>query len=295
MPTFAWISSCLTITVCLPLGAQNAGTGMKVADATEDQQRAHGAGDILLRADSFHVSRRPDGTCVWFRRPWQNPGPGTSSYLAEVRNKDCFGVIYNVRRSSTVGPTAQALAKADRSIQAPGPSKPYGIPLRDDDYLMSPSEYTVEMEAFTVPRGANGRCDWDQAHVRRKQKPIEESGMQGERHERTCQGVMYFYAIPRDYQVGGAGLKAGPGRTVSIGFPPSIWEGPDTLTGRGREVRDIVNLVLPRLPANARVNQVSIEDEKTAYVEVSTPLRTVYQLEKQTGKWILSPKVTRGR
>ena len=166
--------------------------------------------------------------------------------------------------------------------------------MRADDYLIAPSEYTVEMEAFTVPRGANGRCDWDKARTRRKQKQTEESGLHGERHERTCQGVMYFYAIPKDHQVGGKALEPGPGRSVSTAFPPSIWEGPDTLTGRGRALRDIVNLVTPRLPASARINQVSIEDEKTAYVRVfsSNASTTVYQLDKKDGKWVLSPKVT---
>ena len=284
----------LTTIVTVRLGAQNVGAAGKPPDATEDQKRGLEAGAILLHADSFNVVRRPDGTCVWFKRPWRNPGPGTFSYLAEVRNKDCFGVIHNVRLTPAQDRGANATAQDDAGVRPPGPSKPFGTPLRDDDYVLQPSEYTVAMEAFTVPRAANGRCDWDRAETRRKQKQIEESSTQGERHERTCQGVMYFYAIPKDYQVGGKALEPGPGRSVSAAFPPSIWEGPDTLTGRGRELRDIVNLVTPRLPASARIDQVSIEDEKTAYVRVftSNASATVYQLDKKAGKWVLSPKVT---
>ena len=284
----------LTIMVARWLGAQNAAAVARAPDADEDQKRGIEAGAVLLRADSFHVFRRPDGTCVWFKRPWRNPGPGTSSYVAEVRNRDCFGVIYNVRPRPAAGGGTKAPEHVDTAMRSPAPSKPYGVPSRDDDYLMEPSEYTVEMEAFTVPRAANGRCDWNKAQTRRKQKQIEESSIQGERHERTCQGVMYFYAIPRDHQIGGKALEPGPGRSVSAAFPPHIWEGPDTLTGRGRELRDIVNLLLPRLPAKARVDQVSIEDEKTAYVRVLTSdaSATVYQLDKKDEKWVLSPKVT---
>jgi hypothetical protein len=291
------LAACLTIMVGSGLGAQSVGVGAKRPGADEDQKRALEAGDILLRADTFHVYRRPDGTCVWARRPWRNPGPGTSSYLAEVRNKDCFGVIHNVRRPPRPDSATQAVARVDTTRRASAPSKPYGIPLRDDDYLMSPSEYTVEMEAFTVPRAATGRCDWDKAQTRRTQKPIEESSTHGERHERTCQGVMYFYAIPKQYQVGGPGLRPGPGRSVSVWFPPSVWEGPDTLTGRGREVRDMVNLVLPHLPGKARVNQVSIENETTAYVRVVTQdaLGTMYRLDKKDGRWVLSPNVIKSR
>ena len=284
----------LTLLVSPGLGAQGVAVAGRAPDATEDQKRGLEAGAILLRADSFHVLRRLDATCVWIKRPWRTPGPGTSSYLAEVRNKDCFGVIYNVRLGTAPGRRTQAPERVDTDTRPPGPSKPYGTPMRDDDYLIEPSEYTVEMEAFSVPRAANGRCDWDKAETRRKQKQIQESALHGERHERTCQGVMYFYAIPRDYQVGGAALQPGPGRSVSTAFPPSIWEGPDTLTGRGRELRNIVNLVLPRLSAQARVDQVSMEDEKTAFVRAitSSAQATVYQLDKKDGKWVLSPKVT---
>lgn len=285
--------ACLTIVVSSGLRAQSGGTAERAPDATADQKRGLEAGTILLDADTFHVVRRPDGTCVWAKRPWRNPGPGTSSYVAEVRNKDCFGVIHNVRLTPALNRGARPPEQVDPTTQPPGPSKPYGKP-RDDDYLMPPSEYTVEMEAFTVQRMANGRCDWDRAQTRRKQKPNEESSILGERHQSTCQGVMYFYAIPREYQIGGAGLKPGPGRNISVAFPPSIWEGPDTLTGRGREVRDIVNLVLPHLPATARVDQVSIADEKTASVRVITggTSGTLYQLDKKDGKWVFSPKVT---
>jgi hypothetical protein len=77
-------------------------------------------------------------------------------------------------------------------------------------------------------------------------------------------------------------------------FPPHVWEGPDTLTGRGRDLRNIVNLVLARLPAKARADQVTIEDEKVAFVRVLTSDAsvTVHRLDKKDGKWALSPKVT---
>lgn len=171
------------------------------------------------------------------------------------------------------------------------PTKPYGIPGRNDDYVAQASENVVEMEAFSVPRGANGRCDWDKARTKRKQHPIAESSYQGERHERTCNGVMYFYPIPTEYQIGGDSTKPGPGRSVSIAFPPSLWEGPDTLKGRGREARDVVNLVLPRLRPGAKVAGLTIEDETRARVRrLTSPAAGIeYSLDKKNGRWVLSP------
>ena len=164
----------------------------------------------------------------------------------------------------------------------------------DTGYTMKDPPNLLGKEAFSVPRGPDGRCEWMKMSTIRRPKPITESAYPGEKHESTCKGVMFFVSIPKEYQIGGDSLKPGPNRSVSAAFASHIWEGPDTLSGRGRELRDIVNLVLPHVPANAKVQDVTIHDELRAGVKAFiTPTSGIaYSLEKRNGRWVLLPGQT---
>jgi hypothetical protein len=208
-----------------------------------------------------------------------------------------------------VAPTLRAQAKPETTVvNVPLHRTPNGtvvtgpngkplvpVPQRPDTgYTMKDPPNLIAKEAFSVPRGADGRCEWMQMSTTRRPKPITESAYAGEKHESTCKGVMFFVSIPKEYQTGGDSLKPGPDRSVSASFASHIWEGPDTLSGRGRELRDIVNLVLPHVPANAKVNEVAIHDERRAGVKAFlTPTSGIgYTLEKRNGRWVLLPGQT---
>lgn len=73
----------------------------------------------------------------------------------------------------------------------------------------------------------------------------------------------------------------------------SVWAGPDTLTGRGRQARDVVNALRPKLARMDSVYAVTFPNDSTASVETMRPNgRAGYTLHKKQGKWVVSDTST---
>ena len=87
--------------------------------------------------------------------------------------------------------------------------------------------------------------------------------------------------------VGETDDEAGSNRMV---FAPHIWEGPDTLRGRGRELRNIVNLIQPALPRGARVEQMQISDDTVGAAIVNSQPKTTYNFRRRQDSWVVVGK-----
>jgi hypothetical protein len=83
--------------------------------------------------------------------------------------------------------------------------------VNDTDYVLPYQSNFTGREAFTAPRGKDGRCNWSVVRPKRRLVPNAENAFIGEKHERTCDGVFYFTFIPPEYRVGGPGQKPEPG------------------------------------------------------------------------------------
>lgn len=168
----------------------------------------------------------------------------------------------------------------------------------DADYRMPTPPNLLAEEEVSATRGADGHCDWSTIRIRRKQDSRTEGAYFGEKHESTCKGVIFHVRIPKEYQVGGAGSQPMPGMWVdtTVMLSPSVWSGPDTITGRGRETRDIVNAVQRELVTQARIDAVTIRGN-TAWVRTfsanSNARGVVYRLQKKSGAWAVSPEPTK--
>lgn len=70
---------------------------------------------------------------------------------------------------------------------------------------------------------------------------------------------------------------------------PSVSTGPDTLTARGRQARDVVNALRLKLAPTDSVVSVTFSGDTTARVETERPNGgATYTLHKKQGKWVVS-------
>ena len=150
------------------------------------------------------------------------------------------------------------------------------------DYERSP--YFRSKETITVPRLADGSCDSRGISITPQPKGYTTLG--GSFDVKTCTGVIYHMEFPPTRDDFGVGTLT---VVTATAVGPGVWSGPDTLTGRGRQARDVVNALLPRLAAIDSVHMVTFVNDSTASVETRRSSRSVtYTLNKKQGRWVVS-------
>jgi hypothetical protein len=138
-------------------------------------------------------------------------------------------------------------------------------------------------DTFTVARREDGNCDWGKTPVRQGTKGS--ASLLGEVRTTECWGVVYNVTLPPPDT---ARMK----RSESIVIGPDVWEGPDTLTGRGRQARDIANAAGSVVPIGSRLEQMSITDDSLANVVAVRPgaERYWYFFRKRGSEWVVAGK-----
>ena len=170
---------------------------------------------------------------------------------------------------------AAAPLTAQQAVTKPTEPGKEGRPALDDHER---SPYFRSKETFTVPRLADGSCDL--RHIPITPQPKGYSTLGGPFDVKTCTGVHYHMQFPPTPD-----LKADTTTAVS----PSVWSGPDTLIGRGRQSRDVVNALRLRISPRESISTVTFRNDSTASVETKLPNGgATYTLHKKQGRWVVS-------
>jgi hypothetical protein len=219
--------------------------------------------------DTITVARLPSGGCEWSKvQQRMRPGKrGTTTIAGPAEEKTCTVLVSN----HTTG------AETD-------PPSVVGFAYVQDHKSPVPSSAVLNFaDTFTVARRPNGNCDWGRTPFRQGKKGS--SSFLGEARTTKCWGVVYNVTMPPPDTTG---MKT----SVSIMIGADVWEGRDTLAGRGRQARDIANAANAVVPAGARLEQMSITDDSLANVAVaypgSAPERYWYFFRKRGSEWVVS-------
>jgi hypothetical protein len=216
--------------------------------------------------DTITVGRLPTGGCEWSRAAQRirQGKPGTTTRPGPANEKTCTVLAYNYTTGSENDPPSVAGFAFIEDHKSPVPE--YGV--------------LNFADTFTVARRPDGNCDWSKTPVR-PGKPGSASYL-GEARTTECWGVVYNVTFPLPDTTR---MKT----SVSIMIGPDVWEGPDTLTGRGRQARDIANAASAVVPRGARLEQMSITDDILANVVAvhpgSSPERYWYAFRKRGTEW----------
>jgi hypothetical protein len=218
-------------------------------------------------ADTIRVGRLPTGGCEWATVAGRmRPGkPGTTTRAGDPSETTCTVTVYNY----TSGSASDAPALV-------------GFTYVQDRKLPVPSNGVLNFaDTFTVARRPDGNCDWSRTPVR--PGPRGSTSYMGEVLTKDCWGVVYNVTFPpRD--------TTGMRTSTSTSISPHVWEGPDTLSGRGRQTRDVANVAITVIPRGARIAMMTITGDSLATVVVSPPGSPTgpqqYLFRKQGARWV---------
>lgn len=221
--------------------------------------------------DTITVGRLATGGCEWEKAaPRMRPGnPGTTTRPGPLNEKTCTVLASNYTTGT-------------------GQERPLVVGfvyVQDHSYPPGKNVVLNFADTFTVARQPDGRCDWRNTPFR--PGIPGSSSYVGEVRTKDCWGVVYNVNFPPQDAIATR-------TSVSIVLGSDVWEGPDTLSGRGRQARDIANAASAMAPRGARLEQMSITDDSLAEVVVVNPgsrtERYWYSFNRVGSRWVASGK-----